>query len=119
MLVLLLCTAFFSVRMVGDHLHLCFDGSEPSVSLHGADGEIEHEPGIAGGHHDVNLDLFHASLTKSNLDPIALIGLFCIAFLATLAPVKERWTPPATELLSTSLFRYFRPPLRGPPTTRS
>jgi len=119
-LVLLLCTALLAVRTVGDHLHLCFDGSEPPVSLHSIDGEFEHPPpSVAGGHHDVDLELFHANLAKSFPDPIALLGLICVALLFALAPARERWQFPRSEPVPASYFRYIRPPLRGPPTTRS
>lgn len=116
-LILLLCTALLAVRTVGDHLHLCFDGSEPPVTLHGVDGDFDHQsPSVAGGHHDVDVDLFHATLAKNTPD-VAITGLPSIA-LPLLAPAGwvQRIGPPETPVLP-SPIRHFRPPLRGPPST--
>lgn len=117
-LVLLLCTALLAVRTVGDHLHLCFDGTEPPVALHGVDGEFEHElPTAAGGHHDVDVDLFHASLAKGALDTPELVGLLYVTLPVPPVVVTERWISRTDEPRPTSLSRYLRPPLRGPPST--
>lgn len=116
--ILLLCTALLAVRTVGDHLHLCFDGTEPAVTLHGPDSDFGHElPSAAGGHNDVDVDVVHASLAKSTVEQPALLGLTPVALPLPPSVTTKRWTFPADELLPTSLPRYFRPPLRGPPST--
>ena len=117
-LILLLCTTLLAVRTVGDHLHLCFDGAEPPVTLHGADSDFDHElPNAAGGHNDVDVDILHASLAKSTTNTPALLGQLCVALLLPLSVARERWISTADEPLPASLSRYFRPPLRGPPST--
>jgi hypothetical protein len=112
---LLACIAFLSLRLVGDHLHFCLDGSEPLVSVHGDDGEIHHaDLGMASPHDDVNVDLMSALLkgTTDAVLPLALLGalLLLILPLVRIRPIEF----PAVRF-SDSRFHYLRPPLRGPP----
>lgn len=107
--------AFLSLRLVGDHLHFCFDGTEPLVSIHGDDGEIHHaELGVNAPHDDVNVDLMTAVFKGSAdlLVPLALLGAF-ILFLLPLVRLRRIALP--SVLLPDSRFHYLRPPLRGPP----
>jgi hypothetical protein len=116
--ILLLCTAFLVVRTSGDHLHLCFDGTETAVALHGADGGLEHaSPDVAGGHHDVDVDLFHASLTRNGPHAAAFIGLPFAASILPHARSVELDSPLPHAPIPASQSRYFQPPLRGPPPT--
>lgn len=111
---LVACIAFLSLRLVGDHLHFCFDGSEPLVSVHGDDGRIHHgELGIDAPHQDVNVDLRSAVL-KGTVDavlPLALLG----GLLLILPLVRIRRIEFPAVQFSDSRFHHLRPPLRGPP----
>ena len=112
--VLLLCVALLSFRTLADHLHFCFDGTEPLMSIHGDDGEIHHVGAVFDvAHDDLDLDLMSA-LFKSgvNLLPIALLG----ALLVLLLPLtRVQWSAFPASLIPDSRFRFLRPPMRGPP----
>ncbi len=112
---LIACIAFLSLRLVGDHLHFCFDGSEPLVSVHGDDGAVHHaDMGMAASHDDVNVDLMSAVFKGASdlLVPVALMG----ALLLFLLPlVRMRRIEFSRLLLPDSRYHHLRPPLRGPP----
>ncbi len=112
---LIACFAFLSLRLVGDHLHFCFDGTEPLVSVHGDDGEVHHaELGLAAPHEDLNVDLMSAVFKGASdvLVPLALISVLLLLFLPFGRPARIEF--PAL-LLPDSRFHHLRPPLRGPP----
>jgi len=113
--VLIACVAFLSLRLVGDHLHFCFDGREPIVSLHGDDGDVHHaEAGIVSPHQDVDVDLMSAVLKGASdvLVPLVLVGAL---FLLIVPLLQVRRIEFASVLLPDSRFQHLRPPLRGPP----
>jgi hypothetical protein len=117
--ILLLCAALLSTRTLGDHLHFCFDGQEPLVSLHGVDGEMHHlQVSGSKGHNDRDYDLIPAT-AKSQLQDVrdALPTLFLVASIfALLVPhLQVRWMRTAAVFRPTVSFRFIRPPLRGPP----
>lgn len=117
--ILLLCVALLSTRMWGDHLHFCFDGQAPPVSLHGVDGQTHH-PQVAGsnGHNDRDYDLTPAAAKSQPQDGRdALTTLFLIASVfALLVPhLQVHWMRTASVPPPTASFRFIRPPLRGPP----
>lgn len=114
-LTLIACVAFLSLRLVGDHLHFCFDGSEPLVSVHGDDGEIHHaEVGLDAPHDDVNVDLMSAVL-KGASDALLPLVLLASLFLLILLLVQNRRIHFPSVLIPDHRFHHFRPPLRGPP----
>src|SRR6185369_3324618 len=83
-LVLLACMAFLTVRLLCDHLHFCFDGGEPFVSVHGDDGDIHHMgPGIAAPHEDLDIELMSAVFKSASdtLIPLALLGALLLLIL--------------------------------------
>jgi hypothetical protein len=116
-IVLLTLLAFVFARLAGAHLHLCFDGSEPPLSVHMADsGEIGHHAGATQTHEDVDVDPIDDVVAKSavKIDPTLLAFLLAgVALLLTLDRAVPRtsrkipapYTPP----------RYIRPLLRAPP----
>lgn len=112
---LLACVAFLSLRLVGDHLHFCFDGSEPLISVHGDDGDVHHgEVGASASHVDVNVDLM-SIVFKSASDlfvPLALLSALLLFFMPL---VRGQRLAVAPLLLPDSRYHHLRPPLRGPP----
>jgi hypothetical protein len=114
-LLALLALAMLIVRGAGGHLHFCFDGSEPPVSMHTLDTEAHHEAGSS--HDDQDVQLPSATLGKqtSQLDDSALLFAFFVGFLITASLVsfsrERRYRPPAVIALLIPL-----PPLRGPPS---
>lgn len=111
---MLLCVALLSFRTLADHLHFCFDGTEPLMSVHGDDGEIHHAgPGVDVAHHDMDVDLMTA-LFKSgfNLLPVALLGALLILLLPL---IRVQWSTFPSSLIPDSRFHFLRPPMRGPP----
>lgn len=112
---LVACIAFLSLRLVGDHLHFCFDGSEPLVSVHGDDGDIHHtDLGLDAPHEDVNVDLMSAVFKGSSdlLVPLALLGALLLLVLPRLRQSRVAFP---SLLIPDSRFHHLRPPLRGPP----
>jgi hypothetical protein len=120
----LLCAAFVALRVAGAHLHLCFDGSEPPVSLHVADAGAHHaadddhahvaEP--VSGHVDRDVVMngdFVAKKPAGDLLLPFLILAFALA-LYTLAPRLGPIPDYRSPVPLPSRAR-LRPPLRGPP----
>lgn len=112
---LIACIAFLSLRLVGDHLHFCFDGSEPLVSIHGDDGDTHHmEAGLAAPHQDVDVDLMSA-VFKGASDVLVPLVLLAALFLLIVPLRQLRRIEFASILLPDSRFLHLRPPVRGPP----
>jgi hypothetical protein len=118
LLIVLACLALVSLRVAGLHLHLCFDGSEPPVSLHLVAGDSHHadEPdGIT--HDDQDLKVADDYLLKkpgsdSDLSLLALCVALLLFFLPRLLALLPRSAPPPAP----RALRHFRlPPSRGPP----
>jgi hypothetical protein len=115
LITLVACAAFLSLRLVGDHLHFCFDGSEPLVSVHGDDGDVHHaEVDMAAPHVDVNVDLMTVVFKGASdvFIPLALLAALLLFFLPL---VRLRRIEFYLQLLPDSRFHHLRPPLRGPP----
>jgi hypothetical protein len=116
-LVLLLCGTLLLTRIGGDHLHLCLDGQEPAVVLHGEDGGLHHI-GVEAGqpHNDRDIDLQSASTLKSQpRDLVSAQFLFSPVFELLASNIQARWAPAPSFVHLPSPFRHLRPPLRGPP----
>ena len=115
---LLLVMAFIVVPIGGAHLHLCFDGQEPAVSMHVSDGEAHHSRAqISQSHEDMDLSAVGEVAAKKferNLDLAALLAVTIVLLL--------RWDAVDVSILqfasspahSPSIFSLL-PPLRGPP----
>ncbi|MEO8313338.1 MAG: hypothetical protein ABI645_00955 [Pseudomonadota bacterium] len=115
--ILLLCLALLSTRMLGDHLHLCFDGLEPAVTLHGDDGGRHHTSvDVTPAHDDSDVDLLTATSVKRLSTDLLLGSVLLVALFAALQPQAQlRRLFPELSLPSLSSIRHLRPPLRGPP----
>jgi hypothetical protein len=114
---LLLCSVLLVMRIGGAHWHLCFDGREPPVSIHIADSSFEHSSiGIDSQHHDQNVDIGLASLTKHGSADFDLPPLLLAAFLFW-AAIPRRAVPRARKapVPTWSDLSLLLPPLRGPP----
>ena len=113
-LILLLSLTLLITRIAGTHLHLCFDGLEPPVSLHTLD--IDSHDSSEQAHNDRNVELPGATLAKATswqVDALFLIAAFsCLLLLS-----DSRRTPLPAFRLAPFLesIRLLRPPLRGPP----
>jgi hypothetical protein len=116
---LLLSGVLLLLQVSGAHVHLCFDGQEPPVSLHLLDSGAEHFPGLAySQHQDEELDNGLASLSKKSAadfdsPPIPSPAVFLFAASASHFLLKIRWDDSPVPHSATRLL----PPLRGPPTT--
>ncbi len=118
LLTVLLCVAVVVLRIGGTHLHLCFDGSEPPVSLHLPDSGLHHgEESATATHADQDVSIGAEALVKKSsvtLDVAALAFVFALLlfFLPRLrSPLPDAFLPFRTSPARVRL----RPPLRGPP----
>ena len=116
--VILLCTIFLVIQSTDTHVHLCFDGQKPAVSIHVESGtELnEHLTEVGLNHHDLDIDLGVNSITKL---PKVDLPILALLFSALFIAFNLLGKPPLDQSRSTR-FRYqspshFRPPLRGPP----
>lgn len=112
MLVLLLGLALLLTRVVGTHLHFCFDGEEAPVAVHIADGDIHHD-----GHTGDDVEIDDASAAKSWQQSLTASFLF-VAITLLWLPFTPRPTLPravTAVLPRRKLPHVLRPPLRGPP----
>ena len=116
--VLLLALAAFAFgRVTGAHLHLCFDGSEPPLTLHTADSaHVDHHAGESQHHDDLDVEPIGDLLAKSA--QLLMLAVFATAILlfALLAPP---WRLVTIDRDSLRPARppppFLRPPLRAPP----
>ena len=115
-LILLLSVTLLVTRIVGNHLHLCFDGAEPPVSMHTIDVDEHHSSDTT--HDDQDVQLPSATIVKHSGhtdDPLLLFVLLaCVLWVVTpqRAPIHRRSCVPR---LDTSFV--YLPPLRGPPSS--
>jgi hypothetical protein len=109
--------AFAFGRLTGAHLHLCFDGSEPPLTLHTADSaHVDHHAGDSHHHDDLDVEPIGDLLAKSAQLVMLAVFAAAILLLALLAPPwrlatvdRESLRPPHPPP------RFLRPPLRAPP----
>jgi hypothetical protein len=113
-LILLLSVTLLVTRIAGMHLHLCFDGMEPPVSLHLLD--VDPHATDEQAHDDRNVELPGATVAKASswlVDALFLVAAFsCLLLLSDSRRQPLSVFPLAPFLESTRLLR---PPLRGPP----
>jgi hypothetical protein len=105
------------VRTADAHAHLCYDGKEPPVSIHLADGSSHPcESGPSSGHtgdKDFQITSDVALKKASSADPwitAAIPHLFQI--------VSSAGDPPFSAdapIVRVETIYFLRPPLRGPP----
>lgn len=98
-----------------DHVHLCLDGQEAAVTLHGPDGEIHHQDDGAS-HQDEDVDLPQTGVTKFFSKSFVQLALVVAVINLLFWPVTGS-PRPARFLVEIPylLTRQLLPPLRGPP----
>lgn len=114
----LLCAALLLTRMSGEHLHLCFDGADPPISMHtdGSEFDVLDEQ---SGHcpADVKVRLSADALVKKSVMALdvsaAMVRAFVLVLVADTHPPKFSHFRTPSPLPSAAFF--LRPPLRGPP----
>lgn len=112
----LICAlAYLFVSSAGTHLHVCFDGQEPPISVHVLDGDHADLHGDDAAHDDLDIDPLSKSPPKPlypDLPVLALLivvcGLLWRSAVAVPVPLRCLSSP-------RSPLRYWRPPLRAPP----
>jgi len=114
----LLCAVILVTRISGAHVHLCFDGTEPLVSVHTEESRLDLGHELSGqGHSDVELSLGGDALVKKAFVAgdltIALLVAFGVLVMGA-ASTPKLVSPRTSPVLLSSAF-LLRPPLRGPP----
>ncbi len=105
------------MRIGAPHLHLCFDGTEPPVSVHVYDGSGHHdEPALDLMHDDLDVVLGTELLTKSSPSEqdqplVFLVAALLFAILWVLCQILV--LPP--RRFRVTAISHLRPLLRGPP----
>lgn len=116
---LVLCMTLLITRVAGNHLHLCFDGSEPPVSFHAMDMS-DHHADEDFEHDDKDIDLPKMTFAKiiSFLLDFGFVAAVVIGLLELVAPQRIRPEFLIRDL-EHSILHFLRPPLRGPPELRA
>lgn len=113
--ILLLSVTLLFTRIADSHLHLCFDGGEPPVSLHTLDGDAHHDAEDTT-HNDQDIELPGATLAKVFSYLADAVLLFtCLTCLIVLLIPQRAPLCFYRCLFTQSNLRLLRPPLRGPP----
>jgi hypothetical protein len=115
-IILLLSVTLLVTRIAGTHLHLCFDGMEPPVSMHLLD--VDSHDGSDAAHNDRNVELPGATLAKAASTLADALFLFSAVLLCLLLlPDSVRHVRPRSRLaVFLESLKLLRPPLRGPPS---
>jgi len=114
LLTLLLGVTLLVTRIAGTHLHLCFDGLEPPVSMHLLD--VDSHDGGDTEHNDRNVELPGATLAKASVSLADALLLLAAVLCLALLPDTLRHSRPLSRLtLFLESTKLLRPPLRGPP----
>ena len=120
---LLLGLAILAMPSQSGHLHFCFDGQEPPVSVHMDDMGVPHtQHELSNPHSDAELSLTNNVVIKKiegGLDvPIkffaATLILLTLSFICTSGGLQIPRTR-RSPIAFTSISFAFRPPLRAPP----
>ena len=114
----LLLMAFVIVPVGDTHLHFCFDGQEPPVSLHLVHGDLHHAPSqLSGTLDDVDLSVPGEMVAKKFERSLDSDALFAVAVVLLMPSIGERLRILRFENGTglSSLILRLRPPLRGPP----
>lgn len=118
--ILLLALSFLGANLMGVHLHLCFDGSEPPASLHVAATDHHADHHASEAHDDLDRPAFGDALAKNGSSALDLPALLLVVVLLPLLATR-RLRVPAFRLhdLVPKPLLFLRPPLRGPPPLAS
>ena len=106
--------AFLAASTLGTHLHYCFDGSEPPVSVRVSDGGIHHAD-QSQDINDLDIDLGDQVLVKPFKVDMPWIAIPQVRVASLISDVEL--FPRVTRQARVSLPppRFLSPPLRGPP----
>lgn len=118
LLLIALAAVVVPVRTTLTHLHLCFDGQAPAVSLHVQEPATHHElDGSADGHNDLDVALSEAMPAKKPVASPDLSPTILGAWLLTALLPQQPYSGPRIDFVSASPRPVFdlRPPSRGPP----
>lgn len=108
--ILLLACVLLLTRMLGTHLHFCFDGQEAPVAVHIADGELHHD-GHQGGDVDAGTTSAAKSLDQMPVIAVLLVLLLLLPTWSQLQRARHReFSPPRTRQ-----HRHFLPLSHAPP----
>jgi len=116
-LLMLLCAALLLMRS-GAHLHLCFDGGEPPVTVHIDDyGQHHTDAGVDAVHQDADVLLAGSAMTRSDNTGVDIVQVFLVAALLLWSFTRtfNRFGRVFRRSVVHLLPRYSSPPLRGPP----
>jgi hypothetical protein len=103
-------------QAAGTHVHLCLDGGEPPMSVHGSAAGDHADHHDDGQHQDIDLTWAAGTVLKPSqalpVLPPLLLAVLWVCLLGALCATGTRWTrgprlPPS--------FLLQRPPPRGPP----
>jgi hypothetical protein len=110
------CIALMAVRTGGAHLHYCFDGQEPPVSVHVGDAGVHGEAfDVIAAHEDEDVDLSGNGLAKLPKFDLPLLAVVFSCLLGLLGARRNELGPGYTPRFLPPSASFFRPPLRGPP----
>mgnify|MGYP000182073945 CR=1 FL=1 len=112
--------AFLSVRLLGMHLHLCFDGAEPPSSMQAQAGHHICDPfgpcETHGPMQDVDIDVIGDMMIKAGKAlpdlPVIITAVVLFLIAPRTGPVYQRASYQAPVPGSRPRLR---PPLRAPP----
>jgi hypothetical protein len=112
--------ALLSVRLLGMHLHLCFDGAEPPSSMQAQAGHHICDPFAPcethGPMQDVDIDVIGDMMIKAGKVLLDLPALVMAVVLFLIAPRTGSAYQRASYQAPVSGSRpRLRPPLRAPP----
>lgn len=117
------CLAFVALAVIclpvnGEHLHLCFDGSEPPVSLHvqlDGGGHPAGE-GLQQMHHDADVTLDREAASKKGRASFDLLPLLSAAIAVRMPITTPVWVARDESAIRLATLDPNRlPPQRGPP----
>lgn len=113
-LIVVAAIAFLATSTLGTHLHFCFDGREPPVSVRVSDGGIQYA-NQSQDNNDLDIDLSDQVLVKPFKVDMPWITVPQV-WVASLVSNVELFSPVARQArVSLSPPRFLSPPLRGPP----
>ena len=103
-----------SLRIGGAVSHYCFDGLEPTVTIHfdNLNGHVDHE--AESGHMDVEKQVSSDNLLGKIFEVESMLAIVAM-FLTALLSQSSGQDYYHRALRQTSSLQKFRPPLRAPP----
>lgn len=116
-LVWTLCIAVLAIRVSGVHLHLCYDGQQPQVSVQsGHAGSDEAGDAHTENDKDVSLvgDVLVKNMSGNGILPSLLVAAVLLFILGSLRQVGFPGCFSRPAIANAPGF-HLRPPLRGPP----